>query len=247
MKPSFIRHSPETGTDYHVYIEEPAHWPVGEKIPAVLFMDGDDQFASAVKAYHKLRKDDPLSRAQLLVGVGYGASYRKPQNKRFRDYTPTAMPGEDGTGGAKNFLKFLSETLWTELSGRYAISETERGIGGHSLGSLLALYALFQSKPFFNRALVSSPSVWYDDRSIMKIAAELRDRQSVLPARAFLSVGEEDSPSMTGDLTLLEEQLSARPFAQLELEQKRYPKLDHYTAIDAAFEDGLAALFPPRK
>jgi len=247
MKPSFIRHSPETGTDYSIYIEEPAHWPVGEKIPAVLFMDGDDQFSSAVKAYHTLLKDAPLTRPLLLVGVGYGASYRKPQNKRFRDYTPTVMPGEDGTGGANQFLKFLSETLWTELSGRYAISETERGIAGHSLGSLLALYAIFQRKPFFNRALISSPSVWYDDRSILKIVQSLRDEQKVLPARAFLSVGEEDSPSMTGDLTLLEAELTARPFEQLELIQKRYPKQDHYTAIDPAFEDGLAALFPPAK
>jgi predicted alpha/beta superfamily hydrolase len=199
-----------------------------------------------VTAYEKLRNDDPRAQPLLLVGVGYGASYRKPQNKRFRDYTPTAMPGEEGTGGAKNFLTFLSATLWTELAGRYALSETERGIAGHSLGSLFALYALFQPKPFFNRALVSSPSVWYDDRSIMKIARELRDRQSVLPARAFLSVGEEDTPSMMGDLTLLEEQLAARPFEQLELAQKRYPNRDHYNAIEPAFEDGLRMLFPPQ-
>jgi hypothetical protein len=243
MKPSFIFHSPETGTDYHIYVEEPPQHSTAEKIPAVLFMDGDDQFGSAVSAYEKLRKDDPRTRPLLLVGVGYGASYRKPQNKRFRDYTPTVMPGEDGTGGGKNFLTFLSTTLWKELSGRYALSETERGIGGHSLGSLLALYALFQPKPFFNRALVSSPSVWYDDRSIMKIAQSLRDQQSALPARAFLSVGEEDSPSMTGDLALLEQQLAAHPFDQLELIQKRYPDKDHYNAIEPAFEDGLRALF----
>lgn len=244
MKPSFTFHSPETGTDYSIYIEEPPQRASAGKIPAVLFMDGDDQFGSAVAAYEKLRTDDPRTRQLLLVGVGYGASYRKPQNKRFRDYTPTPMPGEEGTGGAKNFLSFLSTTLWTELAGRYALSETERGIAGHSLGSLFALYALFQPKPFFNRALVSSPSVWYDDRSIMKIARDLRDRQSVLPGRAFLSVGQEDTPSMTGDLTLLEEQLAARPFDQLEFTQKRYLDKDHYNAIEPAFEDGLSVLFP---
>lgn len=246
MKPSFILHSPETGTDYPIYIDEPQARASAEKIPAVLFMDGDDQFGSAVNAYQRLRGSDPSTRPLLLVGVGYGASYRKPQNKRARDYTPTAIVGEDGAGGADPFLAFLTTTLWGELSKRYALSETERGIAGHSLGSLLALYALFQPKPFFNRALVSSPSVWWDDRSILTIVEKLRDQQSVLPARAFLSVGEEDTPSMTGDLTLLEQQLSARPFAQLELIRKRYPNRDHYNAIDPAFEDGLRALFPPK-
>ena len=243
MKPSFTFHSPETGTDYPIYIEEPARKSGAEKIPAMLFLDGDDQFSSAVSAYHRLQSHDPKTSPLLLVGVGYGASYRKPQNKRFRDYTPTAMPGEDGTGGGKNFLTFLTTTLWKELSGRYSLSDTERGIAGHSLGSLFALYALFQPKPFFNRALVSSPSVWYDDRSILKIARDLRDRQSAMPARAFLSVGEEDTESMTGDLTLVERLLAERPFERLELTHKRYPGKDHENAIDPAFEDGLRALF----
>ncbi|HEY9155166.1 MAG TPA: alpha/beta hydrolase-fold protein [Opitutaceae bacterium] len=243
MKPSFILRSPETGTDYHIYIEEPPQRVAAGKIPAILFMDGDDQFSSAVKAYKKLQIDEPRTRPLLLVGVGYGASYRKPQNKRARDYTPTAIVGEEGSGGANPFLTFLSTTLWEELSKRHQLSETERGIAGHSLGSLLALYALFQPKPFFNRALVSSPSVWWDDRSILKVAQSLRDRQSVLPAKAFLSVGEEDTPSMTGDLSLLEQQLSSRPFEQLELTPKRYPNKDHYNAIDPAFEDGLRVLF----
>lgn len=243
MKPSFTLHSPETGTDYLIYIQVPTETPVGQPWSTMLFMDGDDQFTTAVKAYDKLAKDHRPQPDVLLVGVGYGASYAKPQNKRFRDYTPTVMPGEPGTGGAGNFLKFLSNTLWPELSGRFSLSPTERGIGGHSLGSLLALYALFQPKPFFNRFLISSPSVWYDDRSIVRIAGELRDRQTRLPARAFLSVGEEDSPSMTGDLTILEEKLAARPFDDLDLIHKRYAKHDHYTAILPAFEDGLAILF----
>jgi predicted alpha/beta superfamily hydrolase len=69
-------------------------------------MDGDDQFASAVAAYRELRATvavPPL----LLVGVGYGASYMKPANKRMRNYTPTAMAGEPGAGAADGFLRFL--------------------------------------------------------------------------------------------------------------------------------------------
>lgn len=205
-------------------------------------MDADDQFRFAVAAYHELAKKSSLP-PLLLVGVGYGASYMKPANKRMRDYTPTAMQGEAGTGGADTFLRFLQGTLWPELARRYPLRHDIRGIAGHSLGSLLALHALFQPKPFFNRALISSPSIWFDDRSILRLAASLRDRQDALPAQAFLSVGAEDTPSMTGDLTLLEQQLAARPFAELKLTCRRYPGLDHYTVLPAAFAEGLHELF----
>jgi predicted alpha/beta superfamily hydrolase len=240
--PSFHLPSPETGTDYHIYIEAPSDAPANEPLPAILFMDGDDQFRYAVDAYHELvaaSATPPL----LLVGVGYGASYMKPANKRMRDYTPTAMPGEAGTGGADVFLRFLQNTLWSELARRYPLRNDARGIAGHSLGSLLALHALFQPKPFFNRALISSPSIWFDDRSILRLAAKLRDHQPALLARAFLSVGEMDTPSMTGDLTLLEQQLAARPFAELALTYRRYPDLDHYNVLPAAFAAGLTTLF----
>lgn len=205
-------------------------------------MDADDQFPFAVAAYSELRATVSLP-PLLLVGVGYGASYTKPVNKRMRDYTPTAMPGEDGTGGADAFLRFLQNTLWPELARRYPLRNDVRGIAGHSLGSLLALHALFQPKPFFNRALISSPSIWFDDRSILRLALDHRDRRTLLTARAFLSVGEMDTPSMTGDLTLLEQQLIKRPFAELELTFRRYSGLDHYNVLPSAFADGLKNLF----
>jgi len=222
VKPSFHLQSPATGTEYHIYLESKEAEVATAPLPAILFMDGDDQFRYAVDAYRELRTASSLP-ALLLVGVGYGASYMKPANKRLRDYTPTAMVGEAGTGGADPFLRFLQDTLWPELARRYPLGNDMRGIAGHSLGSLLGLHALFQPKPFFNRALISSPSIWFDDRSILRLAAHLRDRQTALPARAFLSVGEADSPSMTGDLTLLEQQLTDRPFDELALTCRRSP------------------------
>jgi len=74
--PGFTVTSPRTGTEYHVFlsvpdpISEPGPWP------AVVFMDGDDQFRFAVEAYRTLRSANAV-RPLLLVGLGYGASYTK--------------------------------------------------------------------------------------------------------------------------------------------------------------------------
>jgi predicted alpha/beta superfamily hydrolase len=205
-------------------------------------MDGDDQFKFGVEAYRALRKENAVP-PLVLAGVGYGASYMKPANKRLRDYTATAMATEAGSGGADAFLKFLSSTLWPELARRTPLRDDVRGIAGHSLGSLAAVQALFQRRPFFNRVLASAPSLWWDNRAPICAAQQLQRTGVALPAKLFLSVGENDTPSMTGDLTLLEDQLAALPFPQLEVVSRRFPRRDHYNVLPDAFRTGLVALF----
>src|SRR4051812_37866511 len=242
MKPSFSLHSPETGTDYVIYVAEPREKP--GKVPpiAMLFMDGDNQFEAAVAAERKLRRSHRLP-PMLLVGVGYGAGYGKPSNKRGRDYTPTAHSDEPESGDADPFLRFLRGTLWKELARRYPLHPKIRGIGGHSLGSLLVLHALWRRPLFFTHYLASAPSIWWADRSILKIAARRRARQAALPAKLFLSVGERDSTSMRDDLALLEQQLAAKPFRGLRVTSQRFPRRDHYNVIGDAFRAGLSNLF----
>lgn len=244
MKPkiAFTLPSPETGTAYSVYLETPAPGEP-DPHPAVLFLDGDDQFRHAVEAYRALRAAGTIA-PLVLVGLGYGASYTKPGNKRVRDYTPAAMATEADSGRADDFLKFLTATLWPELTRRLPLRADVRGIAGHSLGSLFVLHALWQRKPFFTHHLASAPSLWWADRAILCDAQALQRTGVALPAKLFLSVGEEDSASMTGDLTLLEDQLAALPFPQLEVVSRRHPGRNHFDVLPDSFRAGLATLFP---
>ena len=153
------------------------------------------------------------------------------------------MPTETGSGGADAFRRFLTATLWPELSRRHPLRGEMRGVGGHSLGSLLALHALFQRQPFFNRVLASAPSLFWDDRALLCGAERLQRADVALPARLYLSVGEEDTPSMAGDLEMLEAQLAARPFPQLEVISRHFAGHDHYNVLPVAFREGLQRLF----
>lgn len=245
MKPAFKLHSPETGTDYHIYLHEiDSDRATPEPRPVLAFLDGDDQFAAATAAYDQLRaagRVDPL----WLVGVGYGASYSRPANRRGRDYTPVPHGDEPTSGGGDAFLRFLEHTLWPELGRRRPVATDARGIGGHSLGSLLVLHALFQPQPFFTHHLASAPSIWWAERAILGQVAALRSRQATLPGQLFLGVGDGDTASMTGDLTLLERQLAERPFEGLQVTTKRIGERDHYNVLPDAFAAGLQTLFGP--
>lgn len=239
LPPAFRLRSQAPAAEYWIYEEVPAEigpWP------AILFMDGDDQFRFATAAYRALRAQDQVP-PLLLIGVGYGASYRKPGNRRIRDQTPTAVATEPDSGGADAFVAFLAGALWRELARRHAVREDVRGIAGHSLGSLAALHALFRREPFFNRVLASAPSLWWDDRALLGQLDRLQRAGAALPARLFLAVGENDTPSMTGDVKLLEDQLAARPFPQLEVISRRFAGRDHYDVLPDAFREGLRRLF----
>ncbi len=247
-KPAFKLSSPETGTDYWIFAEAAARAEGKHDAPyagAVLVMDADGMFPAAVAAYSQQRAAGAVP-PLLLIGVGYGQSFGKPANKRGRDYTPVHHADEPSSGGADAFLRFLTATLWPELSRRYPIEGAARGVAGHSLGSLLVLHALFQPQPFFTHFLASAPSVWWAERALLTQVAQLRAQQSTLPGKLFLSAGEDDSESMTGDLTLLEDQLAAKPFRDLEIISLRFAHRDHYNVLPDAFAAGLTALFGSR-
>ncbi len=241
-RPAFVSHSPETGTDYVIYVDapdparEPGPWPT------LLLMDGDIFFDAAVGACRSLQESEALGPV-ALVGVGYGVNVREPGNFRGRDYTPTASAEEPLSGGADRFLAYLAGSLWPDLARRYPLRETGRAIAGHSVGSLLVLHALFQVRPFFNLALASAPSIWWADRSILRLAAALRDRQAALEGHLYLGVGDGDTPSMLGDIALLEMQLRDRPFKGLLVDSQRFAGRDHYDVLPDALRGGLSSLF----
>ena len=235
-QPAFKLPSVEIGTDYWIYVQEPAEpgpWPVA------IFLDGDDMFEPAVAAYKKAGVMPPM----LLVGVGYGGSFSKPANKRVRDYTPVKAHDEPTSGGADAFLKFITDKLWPSLAQRYPIREDRRCLGGYSLSALLVLHALFQPKPFFTHHLAGSPSIWWADAAILTQVAATHAQNPALAAKLFLSVGEKDSDSMTGDLIRLEQQLAALAFSRLDVTVRKFPGKDHFNALPDAFATGLGALF----
>jgi len=236
---SLLLRSKETQTEYHVFVDTALAKEAGRLL---LILDGDDQFEPAcevVRAGRDCGELPPL----LPVGVGYGGGYRSAVNRRARDYTPTRPAGEPmETGGAAAFLRFLERELIPFLTERYRFAHDDIALGGHSLGSLFVLYALAQRVSPFRRYLVSSPSIWWDDRAVLKDVA-VAAAEPATPRRAFFSVGTEDTPSMTGDLELLEKQLRERPVPGVHHTFQRFPGKDHYNALPIAYATGLRWLY----
>jgi predicted alpha/beta superfamily hydrolase len=242
--PAFISRSDELDTDYAIYVCAPEASAGPGPWPALIFLDGDYSFDVAANTYLALRESGEIPLA-VVVGVGYGQPFNHPGNRRGRDYTPTAAPEEPTSGGADRFLAHLTGPLWTELARRYPLRQESSVLAGHSLSSLLALHAIFQSRPFFRRVLAGAPAIWWDNRSLLTLINRFRDHQAALPAQLFLGVGTEETESMVGDLLLFEKQLADRPFAGLQITSVKFPGRDHYNVTPELFSAGLRTFFTP--
>lgn len=153
------------------------------------------------------------------VSIGYPLDRRPGHSlQRVRDLTPTSHPpfdrvlplmlGTTGTvasGGADAFLAFLLEELRPALAAEFLIDPRLGTLVGTSLGGLFTLYALLSYPQAFARYLPISPSIWWDDRFILRLAAERCTAATAPAASVYLCAGELDGNER------VREQLAALP------------------------------------
>jgi predicted alpha/beta superfamily hydrolase len=81
-------------------------------------------------------------------------------NKRDKKDFPT-------TGSSENFIQFLEAELQPLIEEKYRTTSTNTLIG-QSLGGLLATEILFKKPNLFDNYIIVSPSLWWDDESLLK-------------------------------------------------------------------------------
>ena len=81
-------------------------------------------------------------------------------NKRDKKDFPT-------TGSSKNFINFIEDELIPFIDTNYKTNPIKTIIG-QSLGGLLATEILFKNSNLFDNYILISPSLWWDDESLLK-------------------------------------------------------------------------------
>ncbi len=181
-------------------------------------------------------------RVEPLIVVGiYNAG-----KQRLREYTPTRVPRLGG-GSANRYAKFLLEEVRPFLQGQYRVLEgaENTGIGGSSLGGLVSLYLGLRKPRIFGKIAALSPSVWWNERFILRFAAAAPVRP--LP-RIWLDIGTREGPRIVDDVERLRDVLTGKGW-QLErnLHYQRVEGAEHNEAAWAQrVGPFLQFLFPAR-
>ena len=113
---------------------------------------------------------------------------------RTRDLTPTvSKKGFDGkdadwisnSGGGDDFLQFLEEELIPGVESDYR-TFPYRTFVGHSFGGLAAINALISRPQLFNAYILIDPSIWWDEKIMLKRSADFLESADLKGRSMFI-------------------------------------------------------------
>ncbi len=159
---------------------------------------------------------------------------------RKRDFTYPTNNVQDKadfptTGGSAAFIDFLEQELQPLIQDTYRTADTTTIIG-QSLGGLLATEILFKKPTLFDNYLIISPSLWWDDESLLDYSPNL----SSVTGKIYVAVGKE-GPTMKRVARSLAKKLSA---AKLDVHFEYFGKQDHGNILHQAIYNAFSVLYP---
>jgi len=123
---------------------------------------------------------------------------------RLREYMPhRSMHPMIVRVQGRRYPDFLMKEVmpFVERTYRAATSPENTGLGGSSLGALIALYTVIVRPGVFGRLLLESPSLWASNRQLVKESRPVR----IWPERIFLAVGTAEAGSAERNRTVVDD------------------------------------------
>lgn len=263
----------EEGRTYRIFVREPIGPVPPSGSPVVYLTDGNKDIFPMVAAANRQRS---LSNA-VIVAIGYpdlprDEFYRQrthdllfPVDQNWWESIPPqhrTYIGRDA-GGVAALQEFIATRLKPEIERRYRIDPRRQMLFGYSLGGLFVLNTYFERPELFTIYFAGSPSIWVNDRSILKsipaFAKRFQDNSRSPGTSApglYVSVGEEENPGYGSDADR-EEMLKARrqvdnalelaatlseAIPGLKVKAEVFPREDHGTALLPACNRAMRVL-----
>lgn len=115
------------------------------------------------------------------------------------DFGPFSLDGVE-SGGAAEFLEFIREELKPFINGNFPTVPGQDGYFGDSLGGLFGMFVLLNEPETFDKYILGSPSLWWDDGLMLEQAERVAAADTRVDARLFMSVGGLESESMISNM-----------------------------------------------
>jgi uncharacterized protein len=156
------------GLKYRVMVSTPRNADSGKRYPVFYILDGNWYFLPAVGIVPDMSHD---LLTPIFVGIGYPTEDGKEiDRRRTLDLTP---PGKQKdplgipTGGGDDFIRVLLEEIKPLVETWYKVDPERQIIYGKSYGGLLVTHLLFVHPDAFQTYLISSPAIYWDNRSVL--------------------------------------------------------------------------------
>lgn len=215
------------------------------KFPVMYLLDGEDKMDLVAGQMKYIDGEGPTQMMLPTIVVGIH------NTDRSRDLTPTHvdesvshMPGN--TGGTDKFLQFINEELKPYIEKKYPTAPFTT-FSGHSLGGLTVMYCMFKHPEMFTNYLAISPSLFWDNRLLVRLAKEvLKTNIDLHDKKLFFSDANEGASfDFHPSIVAVKAALDKYKPAGFTYEYKAYPNENHNTEPVPASYDAVKILYIP--
>lgn len=244
-----------SGVTYPIFISLPSRYKSSNKTyPVVYMLDGYSSFGIVTQMAKLLAFNKELPEL-IIIGISSEGGSKEFNFNRSRDYTPTVISNDaiqenlsqmiPASGGASKFLSFIVNELIPFIEPKYRIKNDDRTLIGHSLGGLFVGYTLLQEQRIFNRYVMISPALFWDNNYLLNCEKTFYDKTKSLNAVVYTSVGSLEESWFLQSWKEFTISLKQHDYNGLKLTAEISPNETHYTIIPHLATRGLISVFKP--
>lgn len=221
------------------------------KYPVIYLLDGgaDEDFIHVVGLV-QFNNFEWINRVPRSIVVGIVNTNRK------RDFCYPTIIEEDKKkfqvmGRSEKFIAFIEKELQPFIDKKYKTTAS-RTIIGQSLGGLLATEVLFKKPTLFNKYIIVSPSLWWDNASLLKLSSDILNENFLQRTDIYVGVGKEGlGPGATPhvmevDANFLVEKIKGTKSKNVNVFFDYLPQEDHATISHQAIFNAFRILYPQK-
>jgi predicted alpha/beta superfamily hydrolase len=254
-----------TGRTYPIWISLPASYADGgaRQYPVVFVTDALYSFPLVRSIRNLVGQKGRNIEDFILVGLPPQKGLTSLQS-RSRDYTPsnpllkphtnTKVLSAELYGEAATYRDFIERQVFPLIAKNYRADMQRKVFAGHSLGGLFGSFVLLTKPTMFQRYILSSPSLWFDKREILRYERAWAAANRDLPAKVMLYAGsfEAMKPApryfktvdMLRDAQDFERLLESHRYPGLQIDHAVVPDEDHLTVYPGTISRGLLWALP---
>lgn len=233
----------------NIYLPEGYNQKDTIKYSVIYLLDGsaDEDFIHIVGLV-QFNSFEWINQVPKSIVVGIATVDRK------RDYTfPTTIQADikayPTTGHSDKFISFIEKELQPYIEKKY-MTNNDKTIIGQSLGGLFATEVLLKKPKLFNKYVIISPSLWWDNGSLLNQNSNLLSENFNQKTDVYIGVGKEGlTPTeiprvMEVDANLLTEKIKETKSKNVNVFFDYLPQENHATIMHQAVSNSFRFLYP---
>ncbi len=219
------------------------------KYPVIYLLDGsaDEDFIHVVGLV-QFNSFEWINQVPKSIVVGIATVDRR------RDFTfPTTISRDKNrfptSGNSDKFISFIEKELQPFIGTKYK-TNTSKTLIGQSLGGLFATEVLLKKPTLFNKYIIISPSLWWNNGSLLNETSALLTETFTQPTSIYVAVGKEGlTPTeiprvMEVDANLLVEKLKLTKSKNVKVFFDYLPQENHGTIMHQAVSNSFRFFYP---